>query len=157
MTSCKKIIIIWIIIIALVIVLFGQENNETEKITENYLSACGGSALAEINTEIRKGTMLRGVSGKIPVKIIAKSPGKWRFHLTFAWGDRVCYGFDGSATWIQVVESGPAGLSPTYCYCSTGYVKEGFERRIGKAVKVELLDSLKMGGKDCIFKLTIYP
>jgi hypothetical protein len=56
-----------------------------------------------------------------------------------------------------IVESGPPGLSPTYCYCSTGYVKEGFERRIGKAVKVELLDSLKMGGKDCIFKLTIYP
>lgn len=56
-----------------------------------------------------------------------------------------------------IVESGPAGLSPTYCYCSTGYVKEGFERRIGRAVKVELLDSLKMGGKDCIFKLTIYP
>jgi len=56
-----------------------------------------------------------------------------------------------------IVESGPPGLSPTYCYCSTGYVKEGFERRFGKAVKVELLDSLKMGGKDCIFKLTIYP
>ena len=54
-----------------------------------------------------------------------------------------------------IVESGPPGLSPTYCYCSTGYVKEGFERRIGRAVNVELLDSLKMGGKDCIFKVTI--
>ena len=101
MTSCKKIIIIWIIIIALVIVLFGQENNETEKIIENYLSSCGGSALAEIKTEIRKGTMLRGASGKIPVEIIAKSPGKWRFDLTFAWGDRVCYGFDGTTAWVQ--------------------------------------------------------
>lgn len=100
MTSCKKIIIIWIIIIALVIVLFGQENNETEKIIENCLSACGGSALAEIKTEVRKGTMLRGVSGKIPVEIIAKSPGKWRFDLTFAWGDRVCYGFDGATAWV---------------------------------------------------------
>lgn len=54
-----------------------------------------------------------------------------------------------------IVESGPPGLSPTFCYCSTGYVKEAFERHIGKPVKVELLDSLKMEGKDCIFKLAI--
>lgn len=51
------------------------------------------------------------------------------------------------------VESGPPGLSPSYCYCSTGYVKESFERVIGKPVKVELLESLKMGGKDCVFKI----
>jgi hypothetical protein len=54
------------------------------------------------------------------------------------------------------VESSPAGLSPSYCLCSTGYVKESFERALGKAVKVELLDSLKMGGKDCIFKIEVH-
>lgn len=53
------------------------------------------------------------------------------------------------------VESGPPGLSPSYCYCSTGYVKESFERTLGKPVKVELLDSLKMGGKDCVFKVEV--
>ena len=53
------------------------------------------------------------------------------------------------------VESGPKGLSPSYCYCSTGYVKESFERTFGTPVKVELLDSLKMGGKDCIFKIEV--
>jgi outer membrane lipoprotein-sorting protein len=105
MTSFKKIILIWVVIIVLVIVLFGQGNTETGKIIENYLNACGGSALAEVKTEIRKGTMLRGVSGKIPVEIIAKSPGKWRFHLTFAWGDRVCYGFDGATAWVQDTKS----------------------------------------------------
>jgi len=105
MTSFKKIILIWIVIIVLVVVLFGQENNETGKIMENYLSACGGSALAEIKTETRKGTMLRGVSGKIPVETIAKSPGKWRFDLIFAWGDRVCYGFDGISAWRQDTQS----------------------------------------------------
>jgi len=105
MIPFKKIIVIWIIIIVLVIVLLGQENNETVKIIESYLSACGGSALAEIKTETRKGTMLRGASGKIPVEIIAKSPGKWRFDLTFAWGDRVCYGFDGATAWVQDTKS----------------------------------------------------
>ena len=53
------------------------------------------------------------------------------------------------------VESGPSDLSPSYCFCSTGYVKESFERALGKPVKVELLDSLKMGGKDCVFKIEV--
>lgn len=101
MNAFNKIILIWVVIIVLVIVLFGQEGTEAGKIIENYLSACGGSALAEIRTETRKGTMLRGVSGKIPVEAIAKSPGKWRFDLTFAYGDRVCYGFDGNTAWVQ--------------------------------------------------------
>jgi outer membrane lipoprotein-sorting protein len=105
MISFKKIILIWIVIIVLVIVLFSQGNTETGKIIENYLNACGGSALTEVKTEIRKGTMLRGVSGKIPVETISKSPGKWRFDLTFAYGDRVCYGFDGTTAWVQDTQS----------------------------------------------------
>ena len=54
-----------------------------------------------------------------------------------------------------LVESGPPGLSPTFCYCSTGYVRESFQRKIDKPVHVALLDSLKRGGKDCIFKIII--
>ena len=57
MASFKKNILIWIVNLVLVIVLFGQEDTETEKIIKNYLSACGGSALAKIKTETRKGTM----------------------------------------------------------------------------------------------------
>lgn len=56
-----------------------------------------------------------------------------------------------------IVESGPPGLSPTFCQCSAGYVKEIFARYTGKTVeKVEVLDSLKMGGKDCIFKVELH-
>ena len=75
------------------------------KIIENYIQACGGSSLADIKTEIRKGTLLRGVSGKVPLEITAKKPGKWRYHQAFAWGDRVCYGCDGSAAWVQDTQS----------------------------------------------------
>jgi hypothetical protein len=53
------------------------------------------------------------------------------------------------------VESGPPGLSPTYCYCSTGYVQESFERALGTPVRVELVESLKMGGKDCVFRVEV--
>jgi hypothetical protein len=54
-----------------------------------------------------------------------------------------------------VVESGPPGLSPTYCQCSTGYVKESFERTLGMSVDVKLIESLKMGGQDCIFSIEV--
>ncbi|MBU1011812.1 MAG: hypothetical protein KKG99_02300 [Bacteroidetes bacterium] len=55
-----------------------------------------------------------------------------------------------------LVENGPPDLSPTYCYCSSGYVKEIFERYTGRVVeKVEVLDSLKMGGNDCVFRISL--
>lgn len=111
MTACKKIIFVWIIIIVLVIILFGQESNKVEKIIENYLDASGGSALAEIKTETRTGTMLRGITGKVPLETFAEAPGKWHYHQTFAWGDQVCYGFDGTTGWIQDTQ-GVSRMSP---------------------------------------------
>ncbi len=54
-----------------------------------------------------------------------------------------------------LVESGPEGLSGTYCDCSVGYVREMFRTYTGKAVSVELLESLKRGGRTCRFRITI--
>ncbi len=53
------------------------------------------------------------------------------------------------------VAKGPEGLSGTYCQCSVGYVREMFSQLAGKQVKVELLESLKRGGKACRFKITV--
>jgi len=53
------------------------------------------------------------------------------------------------------VESGPERLSATYCQCSAGYVGEMFERLAGAPVKVEVLESLRTGGKLCRFKIEI--
>jgi hypothetical protein len=55
-----------------------------------------------------------------------------------------------------IFESRDHPVSPTYCLCSTGYIKAGFERSLGKKVEVEVLESIKMGGKDCRFKVTIH-
>jgi hypothetical protein len=52
-----------------------------------------------------------------------------------------------------LVESSPAGLSGTYCECSVGYVLEMFQTGTGKNVRVELLESVKRGGKECRFKI----
>jgi hypothetical protein len=55
-----------------------------------------------------------------------------------------------------IVESIPKGLSPTFCNCSAGYVKEMFRRYIGKPIDVELVETLQTGGSDCRFKITIH-
>lgn len=54
-----------------------------------------------------------------------------------------------------VVESGPAELSPTYCQCSAGYVREMFERLTGEPCRVEVLESLRSGGSRCRFKVDL--
>jgi hypothetical protein len=54
-----------------------------------------------------------------------------------------------------LVEDGPADLSPTYCHCSVGYVAYLFERNIGRPVRVELVESLRGGGKACRFAVHV--
>lgn len=55
-----------------------------------------------------------------------------------------------------IVESGASGMSKSYCLCSAGYVKEAFERSTGKTVlRVDILESILQGGKDCRFKVVI--
>lgn len=53
-----------------------------------------------------------------------------------------------------LIENKPETLSPTYCQCSVGYVKYMFQRFITfRPVEVELLESLRSGGKACRFKI----
>ncbi len=55
-----------------------------------------------------------------------------------------------------MIENGPATLSATYCQCSVGYVQYMMQKFITlKPVKVELLESLRSGGKKCRFKVMI--
>jgi hypothetical protein len=55
-----------------------------------------------------------------------------------------------------IVEDEIQGLSHSFCNCSAGYVKEIIERQTGRAVKrVEVLESIKRGGKDCRFKVEL--
>ena len=54
-----------------------------------------------------------------------------------------------------LVEDGPADLSATYCHCSVGYVAYLFEKNVGKPVRVELLESVRRGGKACRFAVHV--
>jgi hypothetical protein len=54
-----------------------------------------------------------------------------------------------------MVETKPAGLSPTYCLCSLGYVKEMHEQMFKKPVEVELMSSVLRGDPRCKFRITV--
>ncbi|MGC9971382.1 MAG: DUF6144 family protein [Bryobacteraceae bacterium] len=54
-----------------------------------------------------------------------------------------------------LTETVPKGISGMYCQCSAGYVGEMFRGFLGKPVKVELVDSLLRGGKECRFKIYV--
>lgn len=110
MTILKRIATVGLDIVVLVLCVSAQENSENAEkgrsltaaeVIEKYVQASGGPALAEIRTETRKGTLLRGVTGRVPLETAAKTPGKWRYGQTFAWGDQVCYGCDGTIAWVQ--------------------------------------------------------
>jgi hypothetical protein len=80
-------------------------------------------------------------------------------------GNIVYFNYVGSPKGVKIsegyclcpmIENGPATLSPTYCQCSVGYVKYMFQKLITfKPVQVELLESLRGGGKACRFRVTI--
>lgn len=75
------------------------------RIIDSYIHACGGDAIANIKSESITGTIVRGITGHVPLEIKSKSPGKWYYAQTFAWGDQVIYGSDGETGWVQDTKS----------------------------------------------------
>ena len=61
----------------------------------------------------------------------------------------------GGRCLCPLVQSAPQEISATYCHCSTGYVKEMFERAVGKTVDVQLLESVKRGGTQCTWSIQV--
>ncbi len=93
------------------------------------------------------------------VKAIADSNGADSIRVE---GNTVYFSYVKNAEGLRVadgyclcplVEDGPPGLSKTFCYCSVGYVRDTFESVTGRKAKVELLESLKGGGKTCRFRV----
>ena len=81
------------------------------EIVKRFTQASGGSELANIRTEKRTGTLIRGASGAVPFETIAAASGKWHYQQVFAYGDRASYGFNGGQAWIQDTE-GVSALPP---------------------------------------------
>ncbi|MBN1629158.1 MAG: hypothetical protein JW990_05310 [Thermoleophilia bacterium] len=72
-----------------------------DEVIARYSQACGGPALAQVATERRSGTIVRGQFGKMPVETVARIPDRWHYHQVFSYGDQVSFGCDGNDAWIQ--------------------------------------------------------
>lgn len=81
------------------------------QILARYIQASGGEALRGVATETRRGTLLRGVTGKVPLRSAAQSPGRFLYHQVFAFGEQVRFGCDGARAWVQDAR-GVADLDP---------------------------------------------
>lgn len=79
--------------------LAGQDS--VEFVLAHYAQASGGDALAEIRTETRRGTLVRGSGGPVPCEIVSSSARRWRWGQSLAWGDQFAYGFDGTNGWVH--------------------------------------------------------
>jgi len=76
-------------------------SSTVEAVIDRYVQASGGAALAEIKTETRRGTLVRGQSGRVPFLASLEAPGKWHYNQAFAFGDQVSYLSDGNEAWAQ--------------------------------------------------------
>jgi hypothetical protein len=75
-----------------------------DAILKAFVAASGGPELAKITTEARRGTLVRGASGQVPLVTIAQAPGRWRYTQTFAWGDEISFICDGETGWVVDTE-----------------------------------------------------
>jgi predicted hydrocarbon binding protein len=57
--------------------------------------------------------------------------------------------------YCQIVKEYPEKLSPTWCNCSQGWIKELFESSLGKPVEVKLEKSIKQGDNICKFRVQL--
>lgn len=57
--------------------------------------------------------------------------------------------------YCPMVKAYKGRLSPSFCNCSVGWIRELFERSLNKPVKVEKLGTIKQGSKQCKFKITV--
>ncbi|MDP4222608.1 MAG: DUF6144 family protein [Bacteroidota bacterium] len=139
-------------------------DHKLDKKTRTELMQANGEACA-------KGAYGEITTGNQPATIdeIDKTIAKWQQALgkenIYRADNIVYFNYAGNPKGLKIsdgyclcpmIENGPAQLSPTYCQCSVGYVRYMFEKLITfKPVRVELLESLRAGGKACRFRVMI--
>lgn len=58
-----------------------------------------------------------------------------------------------SNCYCALIREGPENLSPSFCYCSRGWVKELAELIVEKPVEIEIVQTIKRGGTICKFAI----
>ena len=140
-----------------------QENDEQEKFREEWLvlllknideqldkkeriflmESCGRDCAGRGSTKLA--ATCRGDVPKL-VDSLKKIIGEGGAKLT---GNEVSITYD--KCYCPIVNSIKPPLSDIYCYCSRGWLLEVFGIAAEKEVEVEILETIKRGGKSCKF------
>lgn len=142
--------------------LANMDNLMTEEVRKNLMQSCGRScfinAFGVASTEPPEpgclDNFLRGYQDRGETEVRREGN---TVYFQYGSSEQNSHGLrllDGYCM-CPLVESGPSILSPTYCQCSAGYVKELFDRMTGQSVQVKVLESLRTGGKLCRFRIEL--
>jgi len=82
-----------------------------------------------------------------------------RFNREYAPGNSLSH--DGTAFYFtyptcycSYVKRGEGKLTSSWCVCTLGYTEKLFSHALGRAVTVELLESVMTGGEKCVMRIT---
>lgn len=109
MRFAAKTILLFNIVFLSSFYIYPQSSPTTDEIVKQtiikYILSCGGkTAIENISSKIIKGTILRGVSGKMPIEVKATSSGKWFYNQVFSFGEQISYGYDSNNAWVQTIK-----------------------------------------------------
>ena len=117
-----------------------------EKTKEKILENCGRNCIP--SSFIEKAKALKK-NAKDTDDFLDKLGKKWK-HLQRN-GNNVYVVYE--KCYCPLVKDYPEKLSPTFCNCSKGWIKELFESVLEKPITVELEKSIKQGDKICKFNV----
>ena len=126
--------------------LVGLDGELDENARARILESCGRSCISR--NFIKKAQRCKHDAENVE-EFIIKLSRTWK-HLRRENGDTyVVY----EKCYCPLVRTYSGKLSPTFCNCSRGWIKELFESALQKPVDVELQKSIKHGDNICKFKV----
>ncbi len=91
-----------------------NDRSTVADILARFDRAVGAESLSAMKTVERTGTLIRGESGGIPLKMVTVLPDQWYYNQIFAFGDQVTYRCDGRDAWVHD-SRGETPLTPALC------------------------------------------
>jgi len=128
---------------------------------QSIMESCGqacyegahGKRSAEKPTPEQVGKFMDGMRKYVGPDGVKQNAGETVIYFKYTGNPQGLKTADGYCL-CPILEDAPKDISPTFCQCSVGYVREIFERGTGKPARVELTDSVLRGGKTCRFTVT---
>lgn len=142
--------------------IMNQLDSKLDKATrESIMESCGqacyegahGKRPAQKPTREQVEKFLKGMREYVGAEGFEQSGNETVVHFHYTGNPQGLKVSDGYCL-CPILEDAPKDISPTFCHCSVGYVKEIFERGLGRPARVEVTETVLRGGKSCRFTIT---